>query len=106
MERRWERMADQLVEISDADCTVDGKPDNALVQQARLRVDTRKWILSKMVPRRYGDRITAEIAGDPNAPLITRIELVPVAPAPRSEADETAPAGEAGITRLRVLPRP
>jgi hypothetical protein len=26
-------MADELVEISDADCTVDGKPDNALAQQ-------------------------------------------------------------------------
>jgi hypothetical protein len=68
MQRRWERMADELVEISDADCTIDGKPDNALVQQARLRVDTRKWILSKMLPRRFGDRVTAEIAGDASAP--------------------------------------
>ena len=57
----YERMADELVEISDADCTADGKPDNALVQQARLRVETRKWILSKMLPKRYGDRITAEM---------------------------------------------
>ena len=55
----YERMADDLIEISDADCTVDGKPDNALVQQARLRVDTRKWLLSKMLPKRYGDRVTA-----------------------------------------------
>jgi hypothetical protein len=73
-------MADELVEISDADCTVDGKPDNALVQQARLRVDTRKWILSKMLPKRYGDRVTTEVTGDPNAPLLTRIELVAVSP--------------------------
>ena len=61
----YERMADEIIAISDADCTVDGQPDNALVQQARLRVDTRKWLLSKMLPKRYGDRITAEIAGDP-----------------------------------------
>jgi hypothetical protein len=73
-------MADELIEIADADCTVDGKPDNALVQQARLRVDTRKWILSKMLPKRYGDRVTTEVTGDPNAPLLTRIELVAVSP--------------------------
>ena len=52
-ESGYELMADELVEISDSDCTVDGEPNNALVQQARLRVDTRKWMLSKMLPKRY-----------------------------------------------------
>jgi hypothetical protein len=50
------------------------------VQQARLRVDTRKWILSRMLPRRFGDRVTTEVTADPNAPLLTRIELVAVPP--------------------------
>ena len=72
-------MADELVELADSDCTgPDGKPDNALVQQRRLQVDTRKWVLSKMLPRKFGDRL--EIGGDPDAPVVTRIELVPVAP--------------------------
>ena len=92
-------MADELVEISDADCTVDGKPDNALVQQARLRVDTRKWLLSKMLPKRYVDRVTQELIGDGDRPIVSRIELVPVAPAPRPEDDLPAPA-------LRALSRP
>ena len=79
MVSRWERMADELVELADADCTgPDGRPDNALVQQRRLQVDTRKWVLSKMLPRKYGDRI--EIGSDPDAPVVTRIELVAVHP--------------------------
>jgi hypothetical protein len=81
-------MADEVIEISDADCTVDGKPDNALVQQARLRVDTRKWLLSKMLPRRFGDRVTTEVAGDPDAPLLTRIELVAVPARPSRPAED------------------
>jgi len=38
----------------------------------------RKWILSKMLPRRFGDKI--EISSDPDAPALTRIELVAVYP--------------------------
>lgn len=43
-------MAEQLLEIS------DGKP-NAKADRDRLRVDTRKWYLSKLAPKRFGDRI-------------------------------------------------
>ena len=82
-------MAEGLLELVQRDCTVDGKPDNALVQQLRLDVDTRKWLLSKMHPRRFGDRI--EVGGDPTAPIVTCIELVAVEPklqAPTIEHDE------------------
>lgn len=37
------------------------------VQHQRLRVDTRKWIASKMKPKKYGDSTT--IKGDKDAPL-------------------------------------
>jgi len=74
----YDLMAEEILAISDADCTFDGKPDNALVQQARLRSDNRKWFLSKVLPKKYGDRVTAEVVGDANAPLITRIELVAI----------------------------
>ncbi len=47
--------------------TVDGKVDHGEVQLRRLRVDTYKWILAKMLPKVYGDRIA--LAGDPDAPL-------------------------------------
>lgn len=34
---------------------------------ARLQVDTRKWIVSKMLPKVYGDKVTHE--GNPDAPI-------------------------------------
>jgi len=106
MVNRLEKMADELVELADADCSgPDGKPDNALVQQRRLQVDTRKWILSKMLPRRFGDKI--EISSDPDAPALTRIELVAVYPKQQLEpstidADVWPDDGSAsdGLTKL------
>lgn len=37
------------------------------IQRAKLRVDSRKWLLSKLAAKKYGDRQV--IAGDPDAPL-------------------------------------
>lgn len=33
------------------------------VQRSRLRVDTRKWAASKLLPKAYGDKVTTEISG-------------------------------------------
>jgi hypothetical protein len=30
----------------------------------RLRIDTRKWIASKLKPKKYGDKIEQEIKGE------------------------------------------
>ena len=82
----YERMAQEIIEISDADYTgPDGFVDNGAVQQARLKSDNRKWLLSKMLPKKYGDRVVQELVGDGDRPIVSRIELVPVAPAPRPE---------------------
>lgn len=83
VEARSEAMADQLLDIAD-DRSFMGRTDaNAIVAQQRLAVDTRKWLLSKMLPRKFGDRI--EISGDPDAPVVSRIELVAVHPRPQVE---------------------
>lgn len=42
------------------------------VQQQRLRVDTRKWIASKMKPKKYGDRTIH--AGDEDNPIVTKTD--------------------------------
>lgn len=89
-EARWALMADGLLDLAGRDCSgPDGRPDNALVQQLRLEVDTRKWLLSKMLPRQFGDRI--EVAGDPDAPVVSRIELVAVHP-PLARVIDNEPA--------------
>jgi hypothetical protein len=33
----------------------------------RVRLDTRKWLMSKINPARFGDRV--QIAGDPDSPI-------------------------------------
>jgi hypothetical protein len=46
-----------------------------MVQKQKLRMDTRKWLLSKMAPKKYGDKL--ELSGDDKSPLtIQRIERV------------------------------
>jgi hypothetical protein len=45
--------------------------------------DSRRWFLSKAMPRKYGDKVTQELVGNLDAPIVTRIELVPVAPITR-----------------------
>jgi hypothetical protein len=88
-------MADEIIEISDSPCMFDGRPDAALVQRARLMVDSRKWLLSKVLPKRFGDKVTTEVTGDPNAPLLTRIELVAVPP--KRSRSPTADGPEYGL---------
>jgi hypothetical protein len=79
MEFRAEMMAEELLSIADSEAFMRyPEMANALVTKQRLAVDTRKWLLSKMLPRKYGDKI--EVSGDPLAPIVNRIELVAVAP--------------------------
>lgn len=51
-----------------------GLNSGPIVAAYRLKIDTIKWKLARMAPKKYGEKI--EIAGDPDAPLITRIERV------------------------------
>lgn len=76
-------MADEILEISD-DGTNDWmeKKDRdgesyyvangEAMGRSRLRVDTRKWLLSKIAPKRYGDSLT--LTGSEGGPL--KIEVV------------------------------
>jgi len=67
LEERTEAMAEEIIDISD-----DGSNDfmtivkgnqsyeienKEVTNRSRLRVDTRKWIMSKMKPKKYGDKV-------------------------------------------------
>jgi hypothetical protein len=36
-------------------------PDHEYMQRSRLRIDTRKWLACKLIPKVYGERIIADI---------------------------------------------
>lgn len=40
------------------------------VQRSRLRLDTRKWIASKLKSKRYGDKVETTHKGDAAAPIM------------------------------------
>lgn len=42
------------------------------IQRSKLRVETRKWMASKLRPERYGDKMLVE--GNPDKPVVARIE--------------------------------
>ena len=64
-------MAEEILEIAD-DGTNDKKmvgkegqeyevTDQEVIGRSRLRVDSRKWLLSKMLPKVYGDKLDLSI---------------------------------------------
>lgn len=54
---RAERMFDEIEEISD-------NTSNESVNRDRLRVDTRKWKLAKMMPKKFGDKLDVTTDGE------------------------------------------
>ena len=72
-EAQADALAEEILEIAD-----DGRndwmqredPDNGgyefkgeHVQRSRLRVDSRKWFVSKLAPKKYGDKVETEHTG-------------------------------------------
>ena len=54
-------LAKEILEIADAPCK-----DAVEVAHARNRLDTRKWLASKLAPRKYGDRVEHDHKGGLN----------------------------------------
>ena len=73
-----ESMAQEVLDLADSEVPADqdGKKDWQAIQKHKLQVDTRKWLLSKLAPKKYGDKL--ELSGDPANPLVQRIERVVV----------------------------
>ncbi len=50
------------------------------VQRSRLRVDTRKWFLARMNPKKYGEKITQEQTGPDGGAIVTEVRVTIVDP--------------------------
>ena len=44
--------------------------DTEFVQRARLRVETRKWMASKLAPKRYGEKLEVDHKGGMNITVL------------------------------------
>ena len=90
-------MAEETLEIaddSDRDFDDEGRYNGEAVQRSRLRCDQRRWHLSKLRPDKYGDisKIQNELSGPSGGPIetLSKVELVPVKPISRKQADAEA----------------
>ncbi|GAC1516323.1 MAG: hypothetical protein NVS1B11_36620 [Terriglobales bacterium] len=39
------------------------EPNGEHINRSRLRIDTRKWYLGKIMPKKYGDKVLQEVTG-------------------------------------------
>ena len=79
----YHAMADDIVEISDdgtndwmernGEDNVGWQTNGEALGRSRLRVDTRKWMLSKVLPKIYGDKLA--LGGDKDMPPIQTEEV-------------------------------
>ena len=68
-ERKMEAWQESLDEIADEALAEvkkcdDPKIASALVQAYRAKIDTRKWSMSKLAPKKYGEKIQQEHSGE------------------------------------------
>ena len=73
-DERAEVHFEEMLEIADSVIA-----DASEVAKARVQIDTRKWILSRMNPKKYGDKITQEHTGkiDGDVSVIKRVIVDP-----------------------------
>ena len=55
-----ETLADDIISIADGPKEAD---DSIKTARDRLRVDSRKWVASKLLPKKYGDKVQTEHSG-------------------------------------------
>lgn len=82
-EAGYQLLADELLEIADDGSNdwmqrknADGDSEDVVnhehIARSRLRVDTRKWMLSKVLPKIYGDKVA--VTGGDGGPLQVAVQ--------------------------------
>ena len=85
-EAQMNKWADDIVEIADEAATASGERidkegkvetivDPGAVQAARLRIDTRKFIMSKLAAKTYGDKVDVNVSGTVEVSALSDEEL-------------------------------
>jgi cell division protein YceG involved in septum cleavage len=82
MDARADRMADEILEIADEGSNDwmerEGVlvPNHEHISRSKLRADTRRWLMAKMAPKRYGEKTTTELTGADGTPLMPVLNVV------------------------------
>lgn len=86
-EAQADALFDEMLDIADdsrndwiekrgTDGQVAGWQENGeAIRRSQLRIDTRKWMASKLLPKKYGDKQQLEHSGVDGAPLVPIINL-------------------------------
>ena len=78
---QMDAMAEDILLIADEENAED-------TQRAKLRIDTRKWLMSKMAPKKYGDKVMNEHSGPDGGPIpVRRFEVEFVEQSKPSDTD-------------------
>lgn len=83
-EMQAENIADEMLEIADdgsndlmkivkGDITYE-QENKEVTSRSKLRIETRKWISAKLLPKKYGDRIQQDIKITGVETIVTGIE--------------------------------
>ena len=76
IEARFESIEEDYSEEPQRDPET-GKIDSAWVQLQRLKIDSKKWELSKLAPKKYGDKIDVTSKGESvNAPSVINVKII------------------------------
>lgn len=79
-EAQADTLVDEIIEIADQPnvrTNADGETVASDPQRDRLRVDARKWVASKLAPKKYGERIALDV----DAKVQARVSASPLSEA-------------------------
>lgn len=77
-----EAFAEEIIDIADESTNDwmerEGKKvaDKDAIARSRLRIDTRKWIMAKMLPKKYGDNINHNHGGQKDNPVAMMLKSI------------------------------
>jgi len=79
-----EAMAHDILDIADdgqndtyTDEDGNTRTDHDVIARSRLRVDSRKWLLSKLLPKKYGDKLDVTSGGEPMPTVTINVPPLP-----------------------------
>ena len=81
--------ASEIVDLAD-----ETLADANHVAKARLQIDARKWVACKLLPRKYGERVSAELTGANGGPIKTE---------PREQFPELKELSDEDLLTLREI---